>query len=380
MSKRTKPAESSRPVKYHSGCFPPRNIDWSRLIPLIGPANAALARYDGLLSAIPNAAVLLSPLTTQEAVLSSRIEGTMATMGEVLVYEARRAEIDPAKEADIHEVLNYRKGMREATTALDSLPLCGRVIKQTHATLLSGVRGHDKSLGNYRTIQNYIGTAGRPAEEARFKPIEPENLPAAMAEWEKYMHSSQPDSLVQLAVIHAEFESLHPFLDGNGRMGRMLIPLFLFERKLLHSPMFYLSEHLEANRQQYYDGLLDVSEHNNWTGWCEFFLTALTEQAIKNDLKARQILELYASKKVEVVEATHSHYALAVLDFLFDQPIFNATTFIKATGIPAPTARRMLKALLSNGMLKTMEEAKGAKPAVHAFPELLNIAEGGNVF
>ncbi len=268
MAKKNATQRTSRPVRYHIGKFPPQKIDWSRLVPLIGPAAAALARYDGLLSAIPNANILLSPLTTQEAVLSSRIEGTYATMGEVLEYEAGKETADPAKAEDIVEVLNYRRAIREAVQALDKLPLCGRVIKQAHATLLSGVRGHDKARGKYRTIQNYIGNPNRPIEEARFEPIAPERLADAMSQWEKYLHSKEPDALVQLAIVHAEFESLHPFLDGNGRMGRMLVPLFLFERGLLHTPNFYVSDYLERNRQEYFDGLLAVSRDDDWTGWC----------------------------------------------------------------------------------------------------------------
>ena len=167
----------TRPVTYHLGKFPPTELDWPRLIPLLGPASAALARYDALLMAIPNAAVLLSPLTTQEAVLSSRIEGTQATIGEVLEYEAVGAEdsYSPEKRADIEEVLNYRRAMRQAVKLMEKLPLCNRLLKQLHETLLSGVRGHDKARGKFRSIQNYIGVYGRPIEEARFVPLAPKD-------------------------------------------------------------------------------------------------------------------------------------------------------------------------------------------------------------
>ncbi len=367
-----------KPVAYHAGRFPPAELDWSRLVPLVGPANAALARYDGLLAAIPNSSVLLAPLTTQEAVLSSRIEGTQATMGEVLEYEAG-ANVDgvaPEKEADIHEVLNYRRALREAVVLLKGLPLCGRLLKQIHETLLSGVRGHDKGRGQFRRIQNYIGIPGRPIEEARFVPITPEHVADGMSRWEKYLHGTESDVLVQLAIVHAEFESLHPFLDGNGRLGRMLIPLFLFERKLLHKPMFYLSEYLEAQRQTYYDKLLAVSRDDDWSGWCEFFLQALTEQASKNDAKARRILELYQSKKDWVVKTTHSQHAIRALDFLFGNPIFNGTHFVEQSGIPAPTARRILKLCADNGLLRQLRAGSGRRAAVYRFPALLKITEG----
>ena len=378
-TKRTsRPPNVLKPVAYHAGHFPPSSLDWSRLVPLIGPANAALARYDGLLAAIPNAAVLLAPLTTQEAVLSSRIEGTQATMGEVLEYEAG-ANVDgvaPEKEADIEEVLNYRRALREAVELSKTLPLCGRLLKQTHATLLSGVRGHGKGRGQYRRIQNYIGVQGRPIEEARFVPIAPDQLADGMGRWEKYLHGNESDVLVQLAIVHAEFEALHPFLDGNGRLGRMLVPLFLFERKLLHKPMFYLSEYLEAQRQTYYDKLLAVSRDNDWTGWCEFFLQALTEQASKNDAKARQILDLYQSRKEWIINATHSQHAMRALDFVFGNPVFSGSHFVEQAGIPSDTARRILKTCSDKRLLGVLQPGSGRRAAVYQFSDLLKITEG----
>ena len=370
------------PVRYHLGKFPPPELDWRRLIPLIGPASAALARYDGLLSAVPNAFVLLSPLTTQEAVLSSRIEGTQATMAEVLEYEAggNVDTVDAEKGGDIQEILNYRRAMREAVNSMNELPLCQRLMKQIHATLLSGVRGDDKARGNYRTIQNYIGAPGCSVEEARFVPISPNLLVEGMGRWEKYLHASAPDRLVQLAIVHAEFESLHPFLDGNGRLGRMLLPLFLFERNLLHAPTFYLSEYLESNREEYYDRLLAVSRDDDWTGWCAFFLIAMAEQASQNEVKTRQILALYEAKKEWMASTTHSQHAIAALDFIFDTPVFSASRFIEGAAIPPPTSRRILKLCSENGLLRTIREASGRRPAVFVFPELLNIAEGKRAF
>jgi cell filamentation protein, protein adenylyltransferase len=373
----------TKPVLYHLGKFPPSRLDWPQLISLIGPANAALARYDGLLAAIPNASVLLSPLTTHEAVLSSRIEGTQATMGEVLEYEARGTgdAIDPHKRNDIEEVLNYRQAMRQATAQMKSLPLCNRLVKSVHETLLAGVRGHDKARGRFRSIQNYIGVPGRPIEEARFIPIAPEEIEAGMTRWERYLHEPAEDILVQLAIVHAEFESLHPFLDGNGRIGRILIPLFLYDRKLLNSPMFYLSEYLEANRQEYYDRLLAVSRDDDWTGWCRFFLQALRQQAANNEAKARQILDLYQRQKDWIVDRTHSHHAIRALDFLFCTPVFNASDFIEKSKIPDATARRILTVLSTKGgLLKTLRESSGRRPAVYAFAELLNITEGRTIF
>lgn len=369
-------------IKYHYGKFPPKKIDWSRLILLIGPANAALARYDGTLAAIPNASILLSPLMTQEAVLSSKIEGTQATMGEVLEYEAEKnfKDFSYEREADIHEVLNYRKAMWHAIEMLKDLPLCQRVIKEAHQILLFGVRGHGKALGEYRKTSNWIGPSGCTIDEAKFVPISADKLPNAMNQWEKYIHDDYADLLVQLALIHAEFEALHPFLDGNGRLGRMCVPLFMYKAGLIRSPMFYISAFFERNRDEYYDKLLSVSRDDDWTGWCEFFLKAILEQAESNQAKAGEILNLYENKKNEIAELTRSQYAIYALDFIFTRSIFNATSFTGMGTIPTPTAKRILSVLRENNVIATLRESSGRKPAIYAFSELLNITEGATIF
>jgi Fic family protein len=370
------------PVSYHYGKFPPTQINWANLISLIGPANAAIARYDGLLSAIPNAMVLLSPLMTQEAVLSSRIEGTQATMGEVLEFEAEgeREGMSLEKRNDIMEVLNYRKAMQHAMGMLKELPLCQRIVLETHDVLMDNVRGHGKSPGQYRRIPNWIGPPGCTLEAAHFVPISADKLPQAVGEWEKYIHGDAPDKLVQLAILHAEFEALHPFLDGNGRLGRMLIPLFLFQSGLIQSPMFYISAYFEANRDQYYERLLAVSRDNDWTGWCTFFLKAIQEQAEQNRGKAVAILELYNRKKLEMVEQTHSQYAILALDWMFQRPIFSSSDFVRSSTIPKPTASRILAILKEHHMLKELLPGRGRRASVLAFSELLNIAEGREAF
>ncbi|MBN1842164.1 MAG: Fic family protein [Deltaproteobacteria bacterium] len=371
-----------KPIRYHEGGFPPKEIKWEQLIPLIGPASAALARYDGTLAAVPNAAVMLSPLMTQEAVLSSRIEGTQATMAEVLKFEAGlvpdQAVAD--KTADIHEVINYRKAMWRAVELLNDLPLCQRVMKEAHRILMEGVRGQGKAPGAYRRVPNWIGPAGCSMEEAKYVPISSEKLPPAMDRWERFIHANAADKLVQLAILHAEFEALHPFLDGNGRLGRMFVPLFLYSIKTLQSPMFYISAYLEARRDIYYERLLSVSRDNDWTGWCCFFLEALTEQAKENHQKATDILSLYEAEKARIVELTRSQYAVKALDFLFMRPIFQTPAFVSEGGIPKHTAKKMLKTLRDNGFFRVLREPKGRRPAVFAFRELLNLAEGTDVF
>lgn len=369
------------PVRYHTGAFPPtaEQLNWPRLIPLVGPAAAAVARYDGLLTAIPNPDILLAPLTTQEAVLSSRIEGTQATMAEVLEFEAGREVETKDRRDDIQEVLNYRAALREAERLLSDVPLSTRVVKAVHRVLMDGVRGQHKAPGEFRRIPNWIGPRDCTIEEATFVPMSAESLEAGMDRWQRYAHEEAPDRLVQLALLHVEFEALHPFLDGNGRLGRMLVPLYLWQVRLIHRPMFYVSGYFEARRDEYYDRLLAVSRDGDWTGWCRFFLEAIRAQAEENLEKARQILDLYEEMKLRIPELTRSQYAIRAVDWIFSRPVFQSTAFIREGEVPAATARRILGVLKSEDVLSVIRPAAGRRPAILAFPGLINIAEGREV-
>lgn len=368
-------------VKYHKDFFPPNLLDWEALIPFIGPAHDALGQYNGTLHAMPNAAVLLSPLTTQEAVLSSKIEGTQATMGEVLEFEAdpNREGVTSEKRDDIEEIRNYREAMGQAHRLLKKLPLCQRVVKEAHRVLLRGVRGQNKSPGQYRKIPNWIGPPGCSMEEARYVPISAGGLSDAMGAWEKYIHTQAPDRLVQLAVLHAEFEALHPFLDGNGRLGRMLVPLFLASVGMLSEPMFYISAFFERNREEYYERLLAVSRDRDWTPWVLFFLKAVTEQARENQGKAKAILSLYEESKIQFHEINHSQYSIHAVDFLFRQPIFPSSGFYLKSGIPESTAKRILALLRKEKVVVEIRRGRGRRAGIYAFQKLVNIAEGKKV-
>ncbi len=368
------------PVYYQPGRFPPEGqLDWRQLIPHIGPATFALARYDGTLATIPNPSVLLAPLTTQEAVLSSRIEGTQATMAEVLQFEAGWKPDSSQRRHDIDEVRNYCAALRQAIQLLKNLPLSQRVLLQAHQVLLRGAQGKGKSPGDYRRVPNWIGPPGCTQEEARFVPIEAGKIPDAMSAWERYIHAEAPDKLVQLAILHAEFEAIHPFLDGNGRLGRMFVPLFLWQVELIHAPMFYISAYLETHPEAYYDGLLAVSRDNDWTGWCQFFLKAIRHQAEDNLTKCRNIINFYNTMKTDIVELTRSQYAIFALDWIFERPIFRSTDFLHQAKVPSTTARRILNSLRENETLKIIHEGRGSRAAVMAFSELLNIIKGTSV-
>ncbi len=363
-------------VHYHTGRFPPEDrLDWPKLIPQVGPAAAALARYDGALSAVPNPGVLLAPLTTREAVLSSQIEGTQATLDDVLQFEAGQAPDSSVRRYDIHEVLNYRNALRQAEESLKTLLLSQRVIREAHAVLLTGARGQGKSPGAYRRIPNWIGPPGCTMDQARFVPINANRLPQAMDAWERYIHAQSLDNLVQLAILHAEFEALHPFLDGNGRLGRLLVPLFLWQAGLIRAPMFYISAYFEARRDAYYDGLLAVSRDDDWTGWCRFFLAAIQQQAEDNLSRVQGIIDLYDTLKRRIIDLTRSKYAILVLDRIFEQPIFRSSDFVSQPAVPAPTVRRILNVLRQDGILTPLVEGRGRRAAILSFAELLKITQ-----
>jgi Fic family protein len=358
--------------------LPPAKLDFGRLIGLVGRANAAIARYDGMLQSMVNPAILLSPLTTQEAVLSSKIEGTQATLDEVLEHEAGQ-DYDEAKTEDIQEIVNYRKALTLARETLEARPLTLSLLLQLHKVLMDSVRGQNKSPGEFRRDQNWIGPQGCSQHEATFVPPSPLQLTDHLQAWEAYAWGDDVDALIQASIVHAQFEMIHPFKDGNGRIGRLLIPLYLYQKRALGTPMFYLSEYLEQHRENYYGRLQAISQRGDWNGWISFFLTALAEQAGKNVQKVRQTLALYEEMKMQIAEITHSQYSIRLLDAIFHRPVFQASHIGKQTGLAKQTLMPLLRIMRDSSILKVIREASGRKPAILAFPRLLNITEGRNV-
>ena len=338
-----------------------------------------MARYDGLLQGIVNPSVMLSPLTNQEAVLSSRIEGTQATIEEVLQQEAgitKEGEISK----DIQEITNYRQALDVAYDYLKERPITLSFIRELHKILMNSVRGRDKKPGQFRTDQNWIGSHGSPIEEATFVPSSPLQLIDHLEAWKKYMDSNDNDPLLQTAVMHAQFELIHPFKDGNGRIGRILIPLFLYQKKKLSQPMFYLSAYLEAHREEYYSALQNISQHNDWNGWISFFLTAIDRQAKNNNDKVKSILKLYDDMKQKIQNTTHSQYTVDLLDAIFSHPIFKSTSILKRTSIRKPTAMSLLRQLKGANILTELMPSRGSRATILCFPDLLNITEGVKIF
>jgi Fic family protein len=363
---------------YEPDRLPLESLDYRRLLSLVGDANAELARYDGLLQGIVNPSIMLSPLTNEEAVLSSKIEGTQATVDEVLEQEAGILK-EGEKANDIQEIINYRDALRTSREYLMERPLNLSFVRGLHKILLDSVRGEDKTPGEFRKDQNWIGRYGCTMEQASFVPPNPFQLQDHLEAWQRYVASDDIDLLMQTAVVHAQFELLHPFKDGNGRIGRILIPLFLYQKKKLSQPMFYLSSYLEANREEYYVRLQNISREGDWDGWIAFFLTAITEQAKHNNAKVKSIMGLYETMKNRIQDITHSQYTVHLLDAIFDRPIFETTDFIKRTRIHKPTAMGLLRQLKTAAVLRELRPGSGRRAAVLCFPELLNIAEGRKI-
>ncbi|BDX21150.1 Fic family protein [Polynucleobacter sp. TUM22923] len=367
---------------YIPNALPITDLDYRLLLPLVGQANAALARYDGLLQGIPNPAVMLSPLATQEAVLSSKIEGTQATVDEVLEQEAGLIK-EGQKYEDIQEISNYRKALYSAREYLKDYPIRLSFVRELHRILMGSVRGQDKTPGVFRLDQNWIGKHGCTMEQASFVPPNPIQLPDHLQAWEHYLDSDDVDFLLQTAVLHAQFELLHPFKDGNGRIGRILIPLFLFQKRALSQPMFYLSEYLENHREEYYARLKAISEDGDWNGWIAFFLQAITTQAAQNSKRVTAIQSLYEEMKLAIQAATHSQYTVHVLDAIFIKPIFRSSDLtarmFREFGIHEKTTPGLLRQLKAAGILRELQAGSGRRPATLCFPRLINLAEGHEV-
>ncbi len=362
------------PKSYTPQKLPLEIISWESLLPSIIQANTSLAKFDGLLENIQNPLLFLSPLMTQEAVLSSRIEGTQASFNDILEFEAspkRKTE----KYNDIEEVINYREALQYAAKELDNRPICLNLIRDIHSILLNGVRGQNKARGEFRKIQNWIGGSESTIKTASYVPPSPDILGESLSNWEKYCHYEEKDRLVQLAVIHAQFEIIHPFLDGNGRLGRILIPLFLYEKKLLKYPSLYVSEFFEQDRQKYYRKLRDISNKQAWNEWVIYFLEAITDQAVKNTTRAKHVANLYNELKIEIQEISKSRNAIQIQDFLFSKIMFETPDFTRASGLSKPHAARVLKNLLEHKVVKTISSASGRRPAIYAFTALMEIIE-----
>lgn len=357
--------------------LPIKNLDFERLINVVAEANKQLSLYNGILQVMINPHILLAPLTAKEAVLSSKIEGTQISFTELLQFEADEKLNETINKNDIDEILNYKSAILEAENMFKYRPFIHlNMIKSLHGILLNNVRGNNKDRGEFRKIQVYIGSVGCGIEQATYIPPEAQNVMAALDNWEKYINNDEQEDLITCATMHAQFEMIHPFLDGNGRMGRMLIPLFLFQKNCICKPVFYMSEYFEQNRQEYYSKLNAISSSGDWNGWIEFFLKGIIEQANKNIYKSREIVELYNGMKEQFIKTTNSSFAINILDNLFKKPIISATELANNSNIKSTTTyNNLFKKLLNNGLISVQKEGRGSRPVIFSFDKLVEIID-----
>lgn len=301
----------------------PPELDFTSIFPLIIKARDIVARYDEAVKRLPNPEIIQRSFETKEAVLSSKIEGTQATLEEVLMFDAENIQSEENdKEKDYKEIRNYRFAVKYGKELLQKRPLSENLIKELHKILLNSVRGRNKAPGEFRKTQVFIGPYGATIEQAVFVPPEPQLITGLFSNLEKYLHSEEViDPLVQIAIAHYQFESIHPFMDGNGRVGRILVPLFLYEKGVTAYPNVYVSEFLEHHRDDYYALLRGVSEKGDWLSWIRFFLDAVMQQTETTLKKVTEIEKLHKSLRDRLPEFS-SIYATSFLDAIFIRPRF----------------------------------------------------------
>jgi Fic family protein len=328
--------------------LPPEIAYDNKLVLLLSRADAALSELSGLGRNLPNPHLLIEPYVRREAVLSSRIAGTTTTLSELLL-----AELSPGGAAedgdDLREVRNYVEAMEHGIRQLRRLPLSLRLVREIHAQLLKGVRGEHATPGEFRKSQNWIGPPGSTIETATYVPPPAEELMDVLGQWERFINQREtlPD-LIQCTLMHEQFEAIHPFLDGNGRVGRLLITLFLMKRGRLSQPLLYLSAYIEARREEYYYRLQAVRTDGDWYGWISYFLTGVIESSLEGVERAGKLLHLQETYRKKLRGKAK---ALTLLDELFKNPYITVARAQALLGTSNPTARQAVMQLVKTGML-----------------------------
>lgn len=374
MAKMTKIPGKKVPQGGYAAFVPnplPPPLEWSPpLMRLLSDADRLIGKLAGEGGRLPNPHVLMRPFVRREAVLSSKIEGTQATLGELLAAEA--GIVVERSPDDLREVGNYVIALEHGMSRLKQLPIGVRLIKELHEKLMTGVRGHHAKRGEFRKIQNWIGKPGCTPETATFVPPPPNDVEPCLAALEEFLHASDLPPLITIALAHYQFEAIHPFLDGNGRVGRLLITLFLIERKVLPTPLLYLSAFFEASRRDYYDGLRGVSERGEWQDWIEYFLLGVARMAEDALSRAgRMNAKLAEWQKSVAGESTKT--PARVVEMLAANPFITAKGCVEKLGIAFTTAQRAIERL---NRLKILQQSGTARrDRVYCAKALMDILE-----
>jgi Fic family protein len=356
--------------------LPPEIKYSTELINLLAEANRHLGNLNGVGVLLPNPNLLIVPYMRREAVLSSKIEGTQTSLSDLFYFEAARREEQKAaaQKTDVLEVVNYVKAMDYGLKRLKELPICLRLMREIHEILMKDVRGQHLTPGEFRRSQNWIGPAGCTLNDAAFVPPPVHEMHEALGGLEKFLHNRDNiPGLIQCALIHYQFEAIHPFLDGNGRIGRLIITLFLCEREFLGYPMLYLSAFFEKNRREYYDRLISVSQGGEWEEWVSFFLRAIIVQSKDAAENSKAILGLLENYRGRVQEKRTSIYVTKLLDALFKNPYVSIPRAAVKLKTSFHTAKAAIEKLKKVNILVEITDKRRGK--VYCAKELLSLLE-----
>jgi Fic family protein len=350
----------------------PPAIEWdTELVSQVSKADLAVGTLSGLGETLPNPHLLIYPFIRREAVLSSRIEGTQSSLSDLLLFEATQVE----KQRDVKEVQNYVRAMEYGLKRLDELPLSLRFIRELHGILMEGARGQHATPSEFRQSQNWVGSAGAFLGEATYVPPPVPEMQECLNQLEKFLHArTRLPPLVEAALVHYQFEAIHPFLDGNGRIGRLLATLLLCQRNVLSKPLLYLSAFFEKHRLEYYELLLKVSQSSQWRKWIEFFLQAVTEQSNDAVSRSRHLLELLRDYSQLAREKHLPPTAGQLVELIFMKPVLNAKTAQELLKVSYPSAQYALTSLENAGILTEITGRKRAK--AYAAKEILKALDG----
>lgn len=356
MQSKKFPGRSGRYIKQLQGYkafipepLPPQNPELEisdELQACLSKTDRSLGRLDGSIQTLPDPDLFVFMYVRKEAVLSSQIEGTQSSLSQLLKREAEI--LDPDTPKDVNEVINYVGAMNRGLQLLDTLPVSTRLVKEIHQALLANVRGQEQNPGHLRTSQNWIGPSGCQIRDATFVPPPPADMVEALSDWEKFLHKNDSlPLLVKIGLAHAQFETIHPFLDGNGRVGRLLITLLLCEKEVLLKPVLYLSYYFKQNRQAYYDLLQRTRDAGDWESWIRFFVQGVDDVARQATQTAREIVALRERHRTLIVDSFGqvAGNGLKVLEHLYSQPIISVRRIMNLTGVTFAAANQLMHRL-----------------------------------
>jgi Fic family protein len=360
-------------VDYHYGHFPPGEFDYAKLIDPLARAIAAVSRFDQMLEAMENEEIVLAPLRAQEAVISSRMDGNISTVDEILTFGA---DFESGVESSIRtkkgaaETYFYLRALASAQASIsEGQSLSKFLLKALH--LISFKKGSHAKPGKFKNEQNYL--TDHTNKNVLFVPISPEKLEEGLHSLFTYIENEKEQTLLKVAVAYLEYEALRPFEAGNGRVGRMLVALMLWSFGVVSTPHFYVSRYIEKYRNTYFQAKQDVSAERDWTGWCEFFLQALESQAVHHMFLCKEICALYRQMETEFTQTLSSKWSKHALDYIFTRPVFRNSQFTHQANIPRSSAARFTRKLVDTKILRTVEKPSGRRAGLYSFEPLVQL-------